>query len=264
MCTLSSRVGDDVHRSVGDEDHAVDRRHVHDEAVTDASAGAQSGLALHHRGHDLVGVQAPLHQHLGLAFACQANGGFGRRHAVRRIDDFEGGDVDPELGRDRRDARAGPDQDRTDQAQLRGFDGAAQRALVAGMRHGAGRRRQPLAAGDQGIVLFVLSFGHGCSYLCAVAASGRGMETSSASRFRKHRRRRRQPPGCLARSVRARRGAAGWRGRRGSGSALGSSGRAFVQMKIQVSGVSSHHAAVVRRSFVPRQRPPTRAARRTR
>jgi hypothetical protein len=30
------------------------------------------------------------------------------------------------------------------------------------MRDGAGRRRQPLAAGDQGIVFVVLSFGHGC------------------------------------------------------------------------------------------------------
>ena len=182
----------------------VDRRHIHDEAMADASAGAQSGLALHHRGHDLIGVEAPLHQHLGLAFACQANGGFGRRHAVRRIDDFEGRDVDSELGSDRRDACAWPDQDGTDQAQLRGFDGAAQRALVAGMRHGAGRRRQPLAAGDQGIVLFVLSFGHGC--LTFVQLRPR------AGEWRRLRRNASGStegvvdslPGCLARSVRAR------------------------------------------------------------
>jgi len=157
---------EDVHRGVGDDDDTIDRGHIHDEAMTDAPTGAQPGVALDDRGHDLVGVQAALHQHLRLAFPGEANGGLGRRDAVRRIDQFEGGDVDPELFGDRRDARARPDQDRADQAQLRGFRGAAQGTLVAGMRHRAGRRRQRLAVGDQGVVLVVLSFGHGCLPLC--------------------------------------------------------------------------------------------------
>ena len=46
--------------------------HVHDEAMADPPRRAQAGLALDHRAHQLVGVQAALHQRLGAALANQA------------------------------------------------------------------------------------------------------------------------------------------------------------------------------------------------
>ena len=71
MSTLSSSVGHDVDRGVGDDQGVLVAGHVHHEAVADAPRGAQPGLAPHHGGHQLVGVQAALHQRLGLAFAHQ-------------------------------------------------------------------------------------------------------------------------------------------------------------------------------------------------
>ena len=62
--------------------------------------------------------------------------------------------------RDRLDPRARPDQDRRDQAEPGRIDGAAQRALVAGMRDGRRRRRQRLAEVDQPLVLLVAPYGH--------------------------------------------------------------------------------------------------------
>ena len=48
---------------------------------------AQPGFALDHRAHQLVGVQAALHERLGLALARQRDRRLGRRFAVRRVDD---------------------------------------------------------------------------------------------------------------------------------------------------------------------------------
>ena len=44
---------------------SVQPGHVHHEAVADAARGAQAGVALDHRAHQLVGVQAAFHQRLG-------------------------------------------------------------------------------------------------------------------------------------------------------------------------------------------------------
>ena len=91
--------------------------HVHHEAVADAPRGAQAGVALDHGGHQFVGVQAALHQRLGLALAHQLHRRRGGRLAVGRVDDLDAGQVDAGLGGDRQDARARADQDRHDQAQ---------------------------------------------------------------------------------------------------------------------------------------------------
>ena len=82
-----------------------------------------------------------------------------------RVDDRQPRDVDAVLLRDRLDPRARTDQDRRDQAELRRVDGAAQRALVAGMRDGGRRGRQRPAEVEQPLVLLVLSLGcvvHAC------------------------------------------------------------------------------------------------------
>ena len=64
---LGVEIGKDVDRRVGDEQRLGIGRHVHDEDMTDAPRGAQAGLARRHLAHQLVGVQAALHQQLALA-----------------------------------------------------------------------------------------------------------------------------------------------------------------------------------------------------
>ncbi len=63
--------------------------HVHDEDVADAPAGAQSGLPLGDGPEQLIGMQASLHQQLGLALAHELDRLLGRRLAVRNIDDLD-------------------------------------------------------------------------------------------------------------------------------------------------------------------------------
>ena len=69
-------------------------RHVHDEDVADAAAGAQAGLARDDRAEQLVGVQAAFHQELGLALAHQLDRLRRRRMAVRRVDDAVVAEID--------------------------------------------------------------------------------------------------------------------------------------------------------------------------
>jgi hypothetical protein len=150
----------DVDRGVGDDEAALMARHVHHEAVAYPARGAQAGIALHHRGHQLVGVQAPLHQRLGLALAHELHRGLRRGDAVRRVDDRDAGEVDAALLGDRADARRGADQERDDQAHLRRRHRALERRRVARMRHRRRRRRQGLAGVDQALVFLVLAGGH--------------------------------------------------------------------------------------------------------
>ena len=135
-------------------------RHVHHEAVADAPRGAQAGLAPHHGGHQLVGVQAALHQRLGLALAHQLHRRGRGRLAVRRLDDLGAGQVDAVRGGDARGcARAGrPGTARS------GPSGPPpsplQRGGIAGVRHRRRRRRQRLAGVDQALVLLALDGSH--------------------------------------------------------------------------------------------------------
>ena len=87
MSTLSSSVGAMLIAAVGDDQHLVIGRHVHDEHVADAAARAQPRLLGHDGTQQLVGVQAPLHQELGLAATNELHRLGGRGVAVRRIDD---------------------------------------------------------------------------------------------------------------------------------------------------------------------------------
>ncbi len=88
MSILSSSVGAMLIARVGDDEDLVIGGNVHDEHVTDAAARAQAGLARDDRAQQLVGVQAALHQELGLALANELHR-FGRRAmAVRSVDDL--------------------------------------------------------------------------------------------------------------------------------------------------------------------------------
>ena len=116
---LGIEVGEDVDRRVGDEQRLAVARHVHDEDMADAPVGAQAGGRRRDFAHQLVGVEAPFHQELGLALADQRDRAGGRGVAVRGVDDGPPGQVDAMLGGNSADSRLGADQDRLDQP-LRG------------------------------------------------------------------------------------------------------------------------------------------------
>ena len=151
----------DIDRGVGDDERLVVGRHVHHEAVADAAGGAQPALAPHDGAHQLVGVQAALHQRLGLALQHQFHGLRGRGVAVRRVDDrgCRRGRCRP-APRPRGCGACGPTRIGMDQAQPRRPDGAFERRAVARVDDRGGRRRQALAGVEQVLVLGVVA--HGC------------------------------------------------------------------------------------------------------
>ncbi|MNQ99874.1 hypothetical protein D3C85_1156260 [compost metagenome] len=125
----------DVHRRVGDDQGFFMPRHIHHEAVADPARGAQAGFPLDHRAHQLVGVQAALHQRLGLAFAHQFHRAGGGGLAVGRVLDGQSADVDAVLRGQGFDPFALADQDRCDQALAGGIHHSLQGTLVAGPGH---------------------------------------------------------------------------------------------------------------------------------
>ena len=155
MSTLHLQVGRDVDRGVGDDERLVVVRDVHDEAMADAPRGPKAGVALDHRAHQFVGVEAALHQRLGAALAHQRDRLCGRVLAVLGIDDLESADVEAVLRGDVADPLLRPDQDRLDQFQLRRFDRAFQRHLIARMRDRDLYRRILLRPRDQLVELLV-------------------------------------------------------------------------------------------------------------
>jgi hypothetical protein len=90
--------------------------------MADPSRGSKARLALDDGAHQLVGVKASLHQRFRLAFADELDRFRGGRLAVRRVDNWRAAQIEVELLRDRLDARARTDEDRRDQAELRGVE----------------------------------------------------------------------------------------------------------------------------------------------
>jgi hypothetical protein len=89
-------------------------RRLHHEAVAHAPAGAQP--AGDHCAHQLVGVQAALHQRLDRTGQCELDGAGRGGMAVRRVLDHDAAEVQAVLGRDLEQALARADQQRFDQA----------------------------------------------------------------------------------------------------------------------------------------------------
>ncbi len=100
--------------------------------MTDAALGADAGFARHHCGHDLVRVQAALHQRLGAALAHERHSA--RRGAVTVLGGDDGEFADVELGGGSDGANLGfrANQNRLDQAHFGGLGRRTQRCLVAG------------------------------------------------------------------------------------------------------------------------------------
>ncbi len=105
-------VGKDVDRGIGDEQGLGISRHIHDEDVADTPRRTQAGLARGHLAHELVGVQAALHQQLAPGFVDQLDGLCRRRFAVRHIDDLEAVDIETVLASHSGDLRGRTDEDR--------------------------------------------------------------------------------------------------------------------------------------------------------
>jgi hypothetical protein len=84
----------DVDRRVGDDQHLVVGRNVHEEDMTEAAARAQACLASDDLPEQLVGVQAALHQQVGLALAKQLHRLGSRVMTVKRDDDPRAREID--------------------------------------------------------------------------------------------------------------------------------------------------------------------------
>src|SRR5215470_7482731 len=70
---LGFEIGENVDRGIGDEKRLRMGRNVHDEDVADASRGAQTRGPGCHLAHQLIRMQAPLHQKLAPGLANQLN-----------------------------------------------------------------------------------------------------------------------------------------------------------------------------------------------
>jgi hypothetical protein len=130
-------------------------RHVHHKAVAQPACGAQSGVALDDRPHQLVGVQASLHQRLGLALAHQLDRFLRGRMTEGRVHDRQTREVDLVLLRHRLDTRSRAHQDRLDQPEARRVHRSFERGLVAGMRDCRWRGRQRLAKVEETLIFLV-------------------------------------------------------------------------------------------------------------
>ena len=114
----------DVERGVGDDERPRIRRRLHQEAVAHATPGAQR--ARNHGTHQLVGVQAALHQRVDLAVERELHGARGGRVAVRHVLDREVVDLQLGLLRHRQKTRTRPDEHRLDQARGAGVERGGQ------------------------------------------------------------------------------------------------------------------------------------------
>ena len=154
---LGHQIGRDVDGGIGDEERLWMVRNVHDEDVADAPAGAQPGLTLGDRAEKLVGMQAALHQQLGLARAHELDRFLGRLLTVRNIDDLDASDVETVRLGNASNPVLRSDQNGHDHVRFGRLQRSPERGLVAGMRDGSRERLQTLGRGHQAFVLLVLS-----------------------------------------------------------------------------------------------------------
>ena len=143
----------DVDGRVGDDQHLVIGRDVHDEHVTDAALHAQARLLCDHRTEQLIGVQAALHQNLGLSLPNQFDGLDGSRVAVRNVDDPAARKVDPAPDGDLLDLDGRSDENRRDEPFRASLDGAGQGRLLARMHDRGGDRIKDSTPEEQLLVL---------------------------------------------------------------------------------------------------------------
>ena len=120
-------------------------------------AGADSGLALHDLGEQFVGMQAALHQQLGVAGSHEFDRLLGSRMTVWNIDDFKAAEIQREGLRDTADLVLGADENWLNKPRLCSLDCTFKRGLVAGVCDGGGKRRERLRRRDKTFIFFVLT-----------------------------------------------------------------------------------------------------------
>ena len=120
--------------------------------MADAAASAQPRLAGHDGAHQLVGVQAALHEGVGLAAPHKGDGLFSGVMAVRCIDAAETGEIDAYGSGRRRELSGRRHEDRLHEVEFGGLDRRAERDGVAGMGDGDAEPRQRLRRRDQPVI----------------------------------------------------------------------------------------------------------------
>ena len=111
FCAMSAfgQRGRDVDRRVRQDEQLGIGRDRHHEGMADAPRRAQARLARHHRRHEMIAVQAALHQHAHGAVARQRRRGPRRfQLVVGRVDDFQPAGRQARFLQQPRDARAAP------------------------------------------------------------------------------------------------------------------------------------------------------------
>jgi hypothetical protein len=121
--------------------------------VADPPFRAQTGLARRHLAHELVRVQAALHEQLALGLVDQLHRLCRRGVAVRYVDELETADVETMLASDGGNFSRRSDEDRDDDPGFRRLDWTAQRGLFARVNDHGRRSRHLLGPGDQPLVL---------------------------------------------------------------------------------------------------------------
>ena len=179
MSTLSSSVGAMLTAASVMISASRVIRHVHHEAVADAPRGAQARIALDHRGHQLVGVQAALHQGLGLALAHQLHRRRGGRLAVGRIDDLDAGQIDAcSSAATARMRSRGPTRIGAIRPSLAASIAPSSEDASQGCATAVGVGGIDLQCVDQPLVLFVLS--QSCHSFCLAPVAGRRAQARRA------------------------------------------------------------------------------------
>ena len=130
---------------------------VHDEAVADPPGGPQAALAANHGAHELVRMQAALHQGFRLAGLHEVDGRLPQQHGCAAASTMR----NPEISLPSASATAsilalGPTEDRLDQAELDRLEHGAQGCRIAGVRHGDLQLRNRLRGRHEPVVLVVL------------------------------------------------------------------------------------------------------------
>src|SRR5579864_5849631 len=102
--------------------------------MADAPRGPETRVAYDHRAHQLIRVEATLHQHFGLAFTHKTDGHIRGSLAMRRVDELISRKVYAGFFRDSLDLFARSDQDRHENAESGSLDCSPEGGFVAWMR----------------------------------------------------------------------------------------------------------------------------------
>ena len=116
---LGIEIRKDIDGRIGDEERLRMARHVHNENVADPPGGSQTGTRAGNCSHELVGVQAALHQQLAPRFMDQLDRLGGGRFAMIGVHDLEMVDIEMMRASNRTNSRGRADKSWNDNARVR-------------------------------------------------------------------------------------------------------------------------------------------------